>query len=183
MDRIRLYDKCFKPYIRFEEFEKNIIRVAERLNKDYASDEDIPILLCVMNGSLMFTAELMKHLTFNIELASVKLSSYVGTSSTGEVMVKQPLSADVKGRRVIIVEDIVDTGTTIVALKKLLTAEGVKDVTVCTLFYKPEAYKYAETDPVEYVSMEIENQFIVGFGLDYNELGRQFKDIYILDEN
>lgn len=182
MDRIRLYDKCFRPYIKFEEFEKNIIQVAEKLNEDYSSGEDIPILLCVMNGSLMFTAELMKHLRFNMELASVKLSSYEGTSSTGNVIVKQPIASNVKGRRVIIVEDIVDTGTTIVALKKLLAEQGVKDAKVCTMFYKPEAYKYAESDPVEYISMEIQNQFIVGFGLDYNELGRQLRDIYILDE-
>ncbi len=141
MKRITLFDKTFKTYIPYEQVEEVIDKVAEQVNEDYRGCEDIPVLLCVMNGSLMFTAELMKRLDFNCELASIKVSSYVGTQSVGEVSVKQAMCADVKGRRVIIVEDIVDTGTTMLALTKYLKDLGASDVKICTLFYKPEAYK------------------------------------------
>ena len=182
MKKITLFDKNFKTYIPYKQVEEVIDKVAEKVNEDYGGCEDIPVLLCVMNGSLMFTAELMKRLDFNCELASIKVSSYVGTQSVGEVSVKQSMCADVKGRRVIIVEDIVDTGTTMLALTKYLKDLGASDVKICTLFYKPEAHKHKDELPIDYIAMDIQNQFIVGFGLDYNELGRNYKDIYILDE-
>ena len=140
----------------------------------------IPVLLCVLNGSIMFTAELMKRLTFNCQIVSTKLTSYEGTSTTGEVKQAMGLTADIKGRRVIVVEDIVDSGNTIVELKRILEEKGASESRICTLLLKPDAYK--KDIKLDYVAMEIPNDFIVGFGLDYDELGRNLKDIYVLDK-
>ena len=145
-----------------------------------SSCTDIPILLCVLNGSIMFTAELMKRLTFNCQIVSTKLTSYEGTSTTGKVKQAMGLTADIKGRRVIVVEDIVDSGNTIVELKRILEEKGAAESRICTLLLKPDAYK--KDIKLDYVAMEIPNDFIVGFGLDYDELGRNLKDIYVLDK-
>lgn len=179
MDKIRLLDKSFKTYIPLEKIEKAIDAVAEKINKDYEGCEDVPVLLCVLNGSIMFTAELMKRLSFNCELVSMKLSSYSGTRSTGQVRQVMGMTGSVEGRRVIIVEDIVDTGNTIVDLCSILKSKGATETRICTMLFKPEVY--TKDVALDYVAMEIPNAFIVGFGLDYNELGRNLKDIYIID--
>lgn len=181
MEKIRLFNKTFKTFIPYNRLEKAIDDVADKINSDFRGCEDVPILLCVLNGSIMFTAELMKRLDFNCQLVSIKLSSYEGTESTGSVKQAMGLTADIKGRRVIIVEDIVDTGNTIVELKRILADAGAAESKVCTLLLKPESYN--KDIPVEYVALEIPNDFIVGFGLDYDELGRNLKDIYVLDES
>jgi hypoxanthine phosphoribosyltransferase len=180
--KVTLHDKTFKLFIPNEKIEKAIDAVAERLNADYAdaTDEDPVVLLCTLNGAIIFAAELLKRLNFPIVLKACKLSSYQGTQSTGSIKTEVPLPAHLEGRRVIIVEDIVDTGNTIVALTDLLQAAKVRDSKVCTLLVKPEVYKKAVK--LNYVAMEIPNRFIVGFGLDYDELGRNIKDIYVLDE-
>ena len=149
MKKITLFDKSFRTFIPNEQIEEAIDKVADKINADFAGSNDVPVLLCILNGSIMFTAELMKRLDFNCELVSMKLSSYEGTSSTGKIRQVMGMTGDIKGKRVIVVEDIVDTG-------------NVK---------------------LDYVGMEIPNKFIVGFGLDYNELGRNFKDIYVIDED
>jgi len=182
MDKIRLHDKTFRPYLLYSEFEKDIARVAGELNRDYRDCEDTPIIICTLNGALPFTADIFCRLNFNCELSSIKVSSYAGTTSTGVVEVKQPLTADVKDRHVIIMEDIVDTGFTMHYLTEFLYKKGAKDVKICTLFFKPEAYKFNGEMKIDYIAREIQNQFIVGYGLDYNEIGRNSKDIYILDE-
>lgn len=182
MEKITLFDKTFRTYIPYEEFVKDIDRVAEELNRDYSDGEGIPIILCTLNGAIMFCAELMKRINFPCELASIKVSSYVGTQTTGVVEVKQPMTCNVRDRRVIIVEDIVDTGFTMQLMKQYLTDKGARDSRICTLFFKPESYKFRDDIKIDYVAREIQNQFIVGFGLDYNEIGRNYKDIYILDE-
>ncbi|MBR5104531.1 MAG: hypoxanthine phosphoribosyltransferase [Bacteroidales bacterium] len=179
MEKVRLHDKTFKKFIPYEKLETAIDRVADKINSDFEGCEDIPVLLCVLNGSIMFTAELMKRLRFNCQIVSTKLTSYVGTETTGEVKQTLGLTADITGRRVIVVEDIVDSGNTIVALKKILAEKGAKEARMCTLLLKPEAYK--KDVVLDYVAMEIPNDFIVGFGLDYDEIGRNLKDIYILD--
>ena len=180
--KIRLHDKTFKMFIPNADIEKAIDAVAERLNQDFAdaTDETPVILLCTLNGAIIYAAELLKRVTFPLELKACKLSSYSGTQSTGCVKTEVPLPAHLEGRRVIIVEDIVDTGNTIVAMKELLEAAKVKEAKVCTLLVKPEVYK--KDVKLDYVAMEIPNRFIVGFGLDYDELGRNIKDIYVLDE-
>ena len=164
MEKVTLFDKTF----------------AEKINEDFRGCQDIPVLLCVLNGSIMFTAELMKRIDFNCEIVSVKLTSYEGTSSTGTVRQAMGLTGDIRGRRVIIVEDIVDTGNTIVSLKQILADAGACESRVCTLLFKPDSYK--KDIPLDYVAIQIPNDFIVGFGLDYNEIGRNLKDIYVLDE-
>jgi len=180
--KVTLHDKTFKLFIPNEEIEKAIDAVAERLNADYAdaTDEDPVVLLCTLNGAIIFAAELLKRVNFPMILKACKLSSYQGTQSTGYIKTEVPLPAHLEGRRVIIVEDIVDTGNTIVVMKDLLQAAKVRDSKVCTLLVKPEVYK--KDVKLDYVAMEIPNRFIVGFGLDYDELGRNIKDIYVLDE-
>ena len=180
-NKITLHDKTFKLYIPNDQIEKAIDGVAQRLNKDYASatDQDPVVLLCTLNGAIIFAAELLKRVHFPLELKACKLSSYSGTQSTGVIRTEVPLPANLEGRRVLIVEDIVDTGNTIEALVRKLAECKVKDVRVCSLLLKPEVYK--KDVKLDYVAMEIPNRFIVGFGLDYDELGRNIKDIYVLD--
>lgn len=177
---VEFYGKTFKLFIPNEQLEAAIDRVAEKVNADFKESGVIPIFLCVLNGATMFTAAMMKRLNFPAELMSIKLSSYQGTESTGTVLIPLGLTGDVKGRSVIIFEDIVDTGNTIVALKELLLDKGASDVRICTMLTKPEVYQKSEK--LDYVGMEIPNKFIVGYGLDYDELGRNLKDIYALDK-
>ena len=181
MERILLKDKYFVPYIPNKRLEKAIDAVAERINHDFRDFNGVPIVLCVLNGSILFTAELMKRLDFTCEFSSIRLSSYEGTLSSGVTRKVLGLTSSIKGRTVIVVEDIVDTGKTIMDLHSLLLEAGASDVKICTMLLKPEVYK--RDLKLDYVAMEIENRFIVGFGLDYDQLGRNLKDIYILDTN
>lgn len=181
MNHVKLHDKTFRPFIEYDKIEKAIDEVAAKLNKDYAGCDEVPVLLCVLNGSILFTAELMKRLDFKCEIISIKLSSYSGTRSTGNVREVMGMTGSVEGKEVIIVEDIVDSGRTIVDLKRILKEKGAKSSKVCTMLLKPASYK--EDIPIDYVAMKIPDDFIVGFGLDYDELGRNYKDIYVLDTN
>lgn len=180
MEKVKYYDKVFKPFITNDKIEAIIDEVAAKINADFAGKDERPIFLCVLNGAIMFTAAVMKRCNFDAELVSIKMSSYTGTQSTGTVLVPLGLTGDVAGRTVIIFEDIVDTGNTIVALKELLISKGAKDVRICTMLMKPEIY--AKSEKLDYVGAEIPNAFIVGYGLDYDELGRNLPDIYVLDE-
>lgn len=180
MNKITLHDKTFRKFIPYEKLSAAIDQVAEKINADFEGCEDIPVLLCVLNGSIMFMAELMQRLRFDCQVVSTKLTSYAGTSTTGRVKQAMGLTADIKGRRVIVIEDIVDSGNTIVELKEILAEKGAAESKICTLLLKPEAYK--KDIAIDYVALEIPNDFIVGFGLDYDELGRNYKDIYVLDE-
>ena len=180
MEKITLHDKTFRKFIPHEKIDAAIDHVAEKVNADFEGCSDVPILLCVLNGSIMFMSELMKRLRFNCQIVSIKLTSYEGTNTTGCVKQALGLTADITGRRVIIVEDIVDSGNTIVELKKILADKGASESRICTMLLKPDTYK--KDIVLDYVAMEIPNDFIVGFGLDYDELGRNLKDIYILDE-
>lgn len=180
MERIKVHDKYFKIFIPNSQIEEAIKKTAEKINNDF-SDEDCPIFLSVLTGSFMFTASLMKEIKFECEMAFIKLSSYSGTQSTGTIKQVMGLTKDVKGRKVIIIEDIVDTGKTIMALLKILENAGAADVKICTLIHKPDSYK--EKAKLDYVAINIPNDFIVGYGLDYDEYGRQYKDIYVLDQD
>ena len=180
MEKIRLFDKTFKLFIPNAEIEKAIDEVAAKINKDNEGCTDIPVILCVLNGSMMFTSALMKRLNFTCELVSIKLSSYAGTTTTGKVQELMGFTSDVTGRRVIVVEDIVDTGNTIVTLAEKLKEHKASEVKICTLLFKPEAY--TKDVKLDYVGLSIPNAFIVGYGLDYNEVGRNFEDIYVLDK-
>ena len=187
MEKVYIHDKVFVPFMPYSQITKVIDGVAEKLNADFCDsfhsysarqEEDIPVLLCVLHGSIMFTGELLKRLDFPVELASMKLSSYSGTTSTGVVREVMPLSTDVTGKTVIVCEDIVDTGNTVVDLKQKLLDRGAGDVKICTMLLKPDVF--CGRCSLDYVGAEIPNRFIVGFGLDYDELGRNLKDIYVL---
>ena len=178
MSSVKLHDKTFVPYISNAELMKAVDKVAEEISKAHKDYPQPPVLLCVLNGALPFTAELLKRLDFPIELQTVRLASYEGTDSVGPVKMIGGLSGELKGRNVIICEDIVDTGKTMVFLHSLLLEEGAASVEICTMLLKPEVYK--QPLELDYVGMEIENRFIVGFGLDYDQLGRNLNDIYIL---
>ena len=180
MDKIKILDKTFRPFITNEKILQAVDDVARRINEDFKGSDDVPVFICVLNGAIVFTGELLQRINFPCELVSIKLSSYQGTKSTGTVLNIMGLTGDVRGRRVIICEDIVDTGNTIVALKELLLDKGCTDVRICTMLLKPDVYK--KDVKLDYVGMEIPDNFILGFGLDYNEVGRNSKDIYIIDE-
>lgn len=179
MKRVQLYDKCFKLYLPYSKIQKAIDKVAEKINEDL-KDIDTPIFLGVLTGSFMFTADLMKRINFPCDIVFIRLASYEGTSTTGEVKQIMGLTKSVKDKTVIVVEDVVDTGCTIMEMDKILRDSGAKNIKVCTLLYKPDSYK--GNVKIDYRAMEIPNDFIVGFGLDYNQMGRQYKDIYVLDE-
>ena len=180
MEKVTLHDKTFRKFIFSSRIKEAIDELAEKINRDFEGCEDVPVMICTLNGALPFTGELFMKLKFNCLLGSVKLSSYRGTQSTGTVLTVQGLTEDVRGKRVIACEDIVDTGNTILALRELLLANGAKEVKICTMLLKPDIYdKDVELD---YVGMEIPNDFIVGHGLDYDGLGRNLEDIYVLDK-
>ncbi|MDR0420232.1 MAG: hypoxanthine phosphoribosyltransferase [Prevotellaceae bacterium] len=180
MDTITLGDKKFKKYIDYETVRESIVTVARKINADMAN-EHIPLLVGVLNGSFMFLADLMKNLNFNCELTFVRVSSYEGTKSTGELCEVLGLNTNINERTVILVEDIVDTGNTITQLHRMLTENhNPKQIKIATLLLKPNVYN--KPLALDYVAMEIPNDFIVGFGLDYNELGRNLKDIYKITE-
>ncbi len=180
MEKVTLHDKTFRKFIGCSRIMEAIDEIAERINKDFEGCEDVPVVICTLNGALPFTGELYLRLNFPCELGSVKLSSYRGTSTTGTVLTVQGLTEEVSGKRVIACEDIVDTGNTILALRELLLANGASEVRIATMMLKPDIYD--KDIKLDYVGMEIPNDFIVGHGLDYDGLGRNLKDIYVLDK-
>lgn len=178
-DVIKLHDKKFRIMIPAEKIDEAVSAVARRINADYG-DKQTPLFVGVLNGSFMFMSDLIKKVEFNNELSFVKLASYEGTCSTGEVKNLIGLNTPIEGRHVIVVEDIVDTGESIEHMMRELEARKPASIAVCTLFFKPGSYR--KQIPIEYRAMEIGNEFIVGYGLDYNQLGRSLKDIYVVTE-
>ncbi|MCB7481250.1 hypoxanthine phosphoribosyltransferase [Christiangramia sediminis] len=171
---IKLHDLEFEPYISEEEIMMAIEEISVKLNKDFGHKR--PVFLGVLNGSFMFASEIIKRFSGDCEISFVKMGSYEGTETTGEVKTLLGLNQELKGRQVILLEDIVDTGNTLVEIDKILKKAEVEDYKVVTLFYKPEAYK--KNIPIQYIGMEIPNKFIVGFGLDYDGLGRNLTQVY-----
>ena len=178
-DCITILDKTFVKYISSDEIDKEIARLAAEISAEYRDDD--PILLITLNGAVFFAVDLLKNLNIKCKITCVKISSYSGTVSTGKINSLIGLNEDVEGKRVLILEDIVDTGRTYAHIHKVLMDAGAKDVRMATMTMKPEAYK--GDIPVHYVGMEIPNKFVVGRGLDYDGYGRNLKDIYQLKEN
>ena len=174
---VKLHDKTFRVMIPAEKIDQAVTAVAERINNDYA-DKDTPLFVGVLNGSFRFLSDLIKKIEFNSELSFVKISSYEGTSSTGQIRSLIGLNGSIEGRHVIIVEDIVDTGESIAHMIADLESRKPASVEVCTLFFKPASY--AKQYPIRYRALEIGNEFIVGYGLDYDQLGRNLKDVYVV---
>jgi hypoxanthine phosphoribosyltransferase len=177
MQRVTLKDKTFVPYISSDKISASVYQMAQEINVDLVND--MPLFLVVLNGSFMFAADLLKEVIIPCEISFIKLASYHGTSSTGTVAEMIGLTEEIKGRTVVIVEDIVDTGTTLEKLVSLLIKKEVKQIKVATFLFKPDAYK--KQIKVDYIGMEILNDFVVGYGLDYDGLGRNMKEVYVLD--
>ena len=176
---ITIKDKQFEPFIHHQEIAERVATLAEKLNADYKGKN--PVLIAILNGAFMFAADLVRHLTFDHEIQFAKFSSYEGMDTTGEVRELIGLSIDIKDRDVIIVEDIIDTGTTMYSLLPKLQAKGVKSVEIAVLLMKPGKLKVPLD--VKYCAMEIPNEFIVGYGLDYDGIGRNYKSIYVVKES
>ena len=177
-NRIKLKDKTFRVLISAEKIDKAVTRVAEQLNERY--EGRTPIFLGVLNGSFLFLADLVRKVNFENQVAFVKISSYVGTESTGRVTQQLGIDFDIEGRDIVIVEDIVETGHSMTYLLDYLKSKNPASISICTLFFKPEKFLY-DYD-IDYTALSIGNEFIVGYGLDYDQLGRNLKDIYVIDE-
>lgn len=174
MDTIKIKDRKFAVSIPEEKILAEVERLATQLSRDLEGKN--PLFLCVLNGSFMFAADLFRRITIPAEISFVKLASYEGTSSTGVIKEVIGLSENISGRTIVVVEDIVDTGFTMQKLLENLGTRAPESIHVCTLLLKPEKLK-VELD-VQYVALEIPNDFIVGYGLDYDGYGRNLKDIY-----
>ena len=177
-DKITLNDKVFRVMIPAEQIDAAVDRVAASLNERYAGRT--PIFLGVLSGSFLFLSDLVRKTTFNSQLSFVKISSYEGTESTGKVKQQLGVDFDIEGRDIIIVEDIIETGHSMNYLLDHLHRRNPASIAICTLFFKPDKFLYEYK--VDYVALSIGNEFIVGYGLDYNQLGRNLKDIYVIDE-
>ncbi|MDO4159146.1 MAG: hypoxanthine phosphoribosyltransferase [Prevotellaceae bacterium] len=179
MATIKIHDKMFKTSYPESEILERIKVVADRINKDMEGKN--PIFLAVLNGSFIFAADLMRMLTIPCEISFVKLASYQGTMSTGKIKEVIGINEDLTGRTVIIVEDIVESGLTMKRMIDSLGTRNPESIHICTLLLKPEKLK-VKLD-IEYTVMEIPNDFIVGYGLDYDQQGRNLRDIYTLVED
>ncbi|HOK60392.1 MAG: hypoxanthine phosphoribosyltransferase [Tenuifilum sp.] len=178
MKQVKLKDKEFRLSYPEAEIQNDIDLVASKINHDFAKSGEVPFFVSVLNGSFMFTADLLKRITVPCEVSFVKLASYQGTSSTGKVNELIGLNENVTGRTLVVLEDIVDTGITLSKLYEELRKLNPKEIRVATLLFKPEAYK--GNIKLDYIGRSIPNDFIVGYGLDYDGLGRNLPDIYTL---
>lgn len=179
--QIKVSDRYFKLYLTADQIQEKVKAVAERINQDLA-DKD-PIFVSVLNGSFIFAADLFRNITIpDCEITFVRLKSYAGTQTTGMVKTITELNESVVGRTVVVIEDIVDSGYTMERMVRRLKEDlGASEVYVCCLLSKPNALKVKDLQ-LDYVAMEIPNDFIVGYGLDYNEKGRNLPDIWVVSE-
>lgn len=173
---IRVKDKNFAISIPEQEILKRVKAIAARINEDYQGQK--PIFLAVLNGSFVFAADLLREIELPCEISFVKLASYQGTQTTGAIHELIGLNIDITGRPVIVVEDIVDTGVTMAHMLETLSKQNPSSIEVCTLLLKPG--KLEAKLNIRYCCMEIPNDFIVGYGLDYDGFGRNTRDIYTL---
>lgn len=176
MKRVKVLDKTFEVSIPEAEIKERVKAVAQQLSRDMEGKN--PLLLAVLNGSFIFAADLMREMTIPCEISFVKLASYQGTTSTGKIHEVIGINEDLTGRHVVIVEDIVDTGLTMKRMVESLGTRKPASVHICALLVKPDKLQ-VDLD-IEYTAMKIPNDFIVGYGLDYNQHGRELKDIYTL---
>ncbi len=171
---IQLHDKKFKPYITEERIQESVTAIAAQLNDRFKNVQ--PVFLSILNGSFMFASDLIKQIKGNCEISFVKLASYQGTQSTGNVKALIGLDINIKDRTVVIIEDIVDTGKTLSEFLPVLQGYQPKEIIITTLLFKPDALKH--DIKVSYAGFEVPNDFLVGYGLDYDGLGRNLKEIY-----
>ena|SRR5215831_3796321 len=178
MPNIRIHDKQFEPYLTSKTIADRVKEVAEKLNKDFAGKR--PLFIAILNGSFMFASDLFKQLTIDAEICFIKLASYKGTRSTGHVITAIGMDMDLFGRNVVIVEDIVDTGKTLSEFLPQLQHQQPASLKIVALLHKPEATVFPVK--IDYLGFSIPNKFVVGYGLDYDGLGRNIGEIFKLIE-
>lgn len=171
---IKVKDKDFKVFIKADTIDAAVQKLADSINRD--TSDELPLFLVVLNGAFMFAADLLKRVTVECNVSFVKLASYSGTQSTNQVKELIGLNESIKGRSVIVLEDIIDTGNTLNVLLDSLRSYEVGKIRIATLLYKPDAFKGEY--PIDYVGIEIPNDFIIGYGLDYDGFARNLPDIY-----
>jgi len=176
MSSIRVHDKKFEVYLSAGKIQERVQELAFAINQDFSGKK--PLFVAVLNGAFMFASDLFKHITIDAEICFIKLASYKGMKSSGKVVTSIGLEEDLFGKDVIILEDIVDTGKTLHHFLPKLLHQQPKTMKIATLLHKPEATKYQLT--LDYVGFEIPDKFVVGYGLDYDGLGRNYADIYQL---
>lgn len=174
MKSVKIKNKEFNEFISEKDISEAIDQIANQMNKDLTNTD--PLFICVLNGSFMFASELMKRVTMPSQISFVRMASYQGTQSTGVIKEIYGLEENIEGRTVVILEDIVDTGHTMSLILEQLKTAKPKEIKVATLLFKPEALK--SNIKLDYVALEIPNDFIVGFGLDYDGYGRNLSSIY-----
>jgi hypoxanthine phosphoribosyltransferase len=174
--QVKVHDKTFGPYLSEEDIQQEVKKIAGAINEDYAGLR--PICIPILNGSFMFAADLFKNLTIDAEICFIKLASYKGTSSSGQLITAIGLDIDLIGRDIIIIEDIVDTGKTLNEFLPKLLHHQPASLKIAALLHKPDAVIYPIR--IDYLGFSIPNKFVVGYGLDYDGLGRNFKEIYQL---
>ena len=177
MELIKLHDKTFEPYVSAEELNQITERMASEVYQDL--QESRPFFIAILNGSFMFAADFLRHYKGECEISFVKMASYKGTQSTGKIHQLIGLSTPVEGRDVVILEDIIDTGNTLEEIYRIFEDKKVNSFRVATLFFKPDAYK--KDLKIDYVGKPIPNRFIVGYGLDFDEIGRNLPQVYQLN--
>lgn len=173
-ETIKLHDLEFMPYLSEKELDGIVAEVSSRINRKFEGKS--PLFVVVLNGAFMFASDLFKKVSVNCEVSFLRVSSYRGTASTGEVKEMMPIGTDVTDRDVILVEDIVDTGKTMGEIKRKMLEAGAASVSICTLLYKPDAFQGDYL--VDIIGLEIPDRFVVGYGLDYDGLGRNLPSLY-----
>ncbi len=178
MSLITVHDKSFQPYITAAEIDREIRRLADQINTDYVGKR--PLFIPILNGSFMFASDLFKAVTIEAEICFIKLASYKGTKSTGNVITSIGLDLPLTDRHIIIVEDIVDTGKTLSEFLPQLSSQQPASLKIAALLHKPEALTYPIN--IDYLGFSVPNKFLLGYGLDYDGLGRNIPEIYRLTE-
>ncbi|NLP58027.1 adenylate kinase [Lutibacter sp. B1] len=176
MSIIKLHDKYFKKFITENQIENAISLLVKQVSEDLK--DETPIFIGILNGSFMFVADFVRKYNYNCEVSFVKLSSYNGTNSTGKIKQLVGVNEDLEGRTVVILEDIIDTGNTLQEIYEIFKDKKLKQLKIATLFFKPDVFK--KELPIDYIGISIPDKFIVGYGLDYDNLGRNLADIYQL---
>ena len=177
MSNVVLHGRTFKVKITSAEIQKAVTDVARQMNTDLKGKK--PLFLAVLNGAFIFAADLMKKVTVESEISFVKLASYEGITSSGKMKMLIGINEDIKGRTVVILEDVVDSGETITNVLNQLKDLGAAEIKIATLLFKPDAY--TKDVHIDYAAIVVPNDFLVGYGMDYNRLGRNLSDIYVMD--
>lgn len=174
MDLITVHDKQFKPYISADKISEEVSRVASEINIDYSGKR--PLFIAILNGSFMFAADLFKQINIEAEICFIKLASYKGIKSSGQVITAIGLDVDLVGREIIVIEDIVDTGNTLSKFLPQIQNHNPASLKIAALLHKPEAMVHPIN--IDYLGFSVPNKFLLGYGLDYDGLGRNIKEIY-----